>query len=176
VGRDPPHTRAATSAVLEDSALVSTASADSIDDLALPWHGGMGGVFDWPYPPSALGSFLRRGFAFGHVRQFEAVADRSLARPAARTRLLRDRCRAGAGRRRRHDHRGARLRQAGRRVRLLPRAGLSLLLAKATTQTSAPVLVASRLRKGSAGSPGGARVSGGLCKRFGGSEHRRWMF
>jgi len=43
------------------------AGADSIDDMALLRHGGMGKVFDQPYAPSTLGSFLR-AFTFGHVR------------------------------------------------------------------------------------------------------------
>ena len=34
--------------------------ADSIDDMALLRHGGMGRVFARAYAPSTLGSFLRR--------------------------------------------------------------------------------------------------------------------
>ena len=49
------------------------AGADSIDDMALLRHGGMGRVFDHAYAPSTLGSFLR-AFTFGHVRQLDAVA------------------------------------------------------------------------------------------------------
>jgi hypothetical protein len=41
------------------------AGADSIDDMALLRHGAMGTVFDRPYAPSTLGSFLRE-FSFGH--------------------------------------------------------------------------------------------------------------
>ena len=51
------------------------AGADSIDDMALLRHGAMGTVFDRPYAPSTLGSFLRE-FSFGHVRQLDAVAAR----------------------------------------------------------------------------------------------------
>jgi hypothetical protein len=71
------------------SALVAgmVAGADSIDDMALLRHGAMGTVFDRPYAPSTLGSFLRE-FAFGHVRQLDAVASRLLARLADRTPLL----------------------------------------------------------------------------------------
>ena len=43
------------------------AGADSIDDMALLRHGGMGRVFARAYAPLTLGSFLR-AFAFGHVR------------------------------------------------------------------------------------------------------------
>src|SRR3954452_7368394 len=55
------------------------AGADSIDDMALLRHGGMGRVFANAYAPSTLGSFLR-AFTFGHVRQLDAVASRFLTR------------------------------------------------------------------------------------------------
>ena len=54
------------------------AGADSIDDMALLRHGGMGRVFAKAYAPSTLGSFLR-AFTFGHVRQLDAVASRLLS-------------------------------------------------------------------------------------------------
>ena len=63
------------------------AGADSIDDMALLRHGGMGSLFDRPYAPSTLGSFLRE-FSFGHVRQLDAVAARLLTGLADRTPLL----------------------------------------------------------------------------------------
>ncbi len=53
------------------------AGADSIDDMALLRHGGMGRVFARAYARSTLGSFLR-AFTFGHVRQLDAVAARFL--------------------------------------------------------------------------------------------------
>ena len=53
------------------------AGADSIDDMALLRHGGMGRLFAAIYAPSTLGSFLR-AFTFGHVRQLDAVASRFL--------------------------------------------------------------------------------------------------
>ena len=52
------------------------AGADSIDDMRLLRHGAMDTLFDRPYAPSTLGSFLRE-FTFGHVRQLDAVACRS---------------------------------------------------------------------------------------------------
>ena len=58
------------------------AGADSIDDMALLRHGGMGRVFARAYAPSTLGSFLR-AFTFGHVRQLDAVASRFLTALAA---------------------------------------------------------------------------------------------
>ena len=60
------------------------AGADSIDDMGLLRHGGMGKLFKGTYAPSTLGSFLRT-FTFGHVRQLDAVASRwlpALARAA----------------------------------------------------------------------------------------------
>ena len=53
------------------------AGADSIDDMAVLRHGGMGRIFTRAYAPSTLGSFLR-SFTFGHVRQLDAVASRFL--------------------------------------------------------------------------------------------------
>jgi len=60
------------------------AGADSIDDMALLRHGGMKKLFVGTYAPSTLGSFLR-SFAFGHVRQLDAVAWRWLVNVAAVT-------------------------------------------------------------------------------------------
>jgi hypothetical protein len=54
------------------------AGADSIDDLDVLRHGGMGRVFSEVRAPSTLGTFLR-SFSFGHVRQLDAVAARTLA-------------------------------------------------------------------------------------------------
>ena len=63
------------------------AGADSIDDLGLLRHGGMGQVFTGAYAPSTLGSFLR-AFRFGHVRQLDAVAARFLTELAVRSPVL----------------------------------------------------------------------------------------
>jgi len=63
------------------------AGADSIDDMALLRHGGMGRVFARACAPSTLGSFLR-AFPFGHVRQLDAVASRFLTRLAAHAPLI----------------------------------------------------------------------------------------
>src|SRR3982751_3690837 len=81
---------------LKLSSLVAgmAAGADSIDDLALLRHGGMGKIFTGAYAPSTLGSF-RRAFSFGHVRQLDAVASRLLINLARDTPLLG--ARAGAG-------------------------------------------------------------------------------
>src|SRR5262245_34390132 len=61
--------------------------ADSIDDMALLRHGGMGRVFARAYAPSTLGSFLR-SFTFGHVRQLDAVGSRLLINLAEQTPLV----------------------------------------------------------------------------------------
>src|SRR5215207_158459 len=130
------------------------AGADSIDDMRLLRHGGMGRVFTGGYAPSTLGSFLR-SFTFGHVRQLDAVASRFLSALAVRAPLL------GAGpvlvdlddtivEVHGYAKQGAAFGYS--KVR-----GLNALLATATTAESAPVIVASRLRRGSCGSPRGAK-------------------
>jgi len=137
------------------------AGADSIDDMALLRHGGMGRVFTGAYAPSTLGSFLR-AFTFGHVRQLDAVASRFLARLSEQTPLI-----AGSGDCERaecvlvdiddtiievhgHAKQGSGYGYSGVR-------GLNALLATMTTPQTAPVIVAQRLRKGSCGSPRGAK-------------------
>ncbi len=47
----------------------------------------MGKLFDRPYAPSTLGSFLR-AFSFGHVRQLDAVASRFLTGLTQRSKVL----------------------------------------------------------------------------------------
>jgi hypothetical protein len=136
------------------------AGADSIDDMALLRHGGMGRVFARAYAPSTLGSFLR-AFSFGHVRQLDAVASRFLTRLARRTPLLSTSA-AQAGDLVRVDvddtivevhgyaKQGAGFGYSGVR-------GLNALLATVSAADAAPVVVAQRLRKGSCGSPRGAK-------------------
>src|SRR3954466_13867428 len=139
------------------SALVAgmVAGADSIEDMALLRHGAMGTIFDRPYAPSTLGSFLR-AFTFGHVRQLDAVASRFLFGLAARTPLL-----AGGEQMVLLDvddsilevhgyaKQGAAFGYSGVR-------GLNMLLATVSADQVAPVIAAQRLRKGSVGSPRGA--------------------
>src|SRR4051794_18137819 len=135
------------------------AGADSIDDMGLLRHGGMGRLFSSAYAPSTLGSFLR-AFTFGHVRQLDAVASRFLTRLADRAPLLGS---PGAGEERvlvdvddtiievhGHAKQGAGFGYSGVR-------GLNALLATVTTNGTAPVVVAQRLRRGSCGSPRGAK-------------------
>lgn len=63
------------------------AGADSIEDMDLLRHGGMGRLFAGVRAPSTLGSFLR-GLRFGHIRQLDAVASRVLVNLAGHTSLL----------------------------------------------------------------------------------------
>jgi hypothetical protein len=129
--------------------------ADSIDDMALLRHGGMGRLFTGTRAPSTLGTFLRL-FTFGHVRQLDAVAPRLLISLAGRAPLLPGAdeltyvdvddtvrqtygyAKAGAGR----GYTGVK--------------GLNALLAVVSTPSSAPVIAAARLRKGSTNSARGA--------------------
>jgi hypothetical protein len=129
--------------------------ADSIDDMALLRHGAMGRLFNRPYAPSTLGSFLR-AFRFGHVRQLDAVASRVLTCLAGLTPVVTgideyavididDTIIEVHG----HTKQGSGYGYSGVR-------GLNALLATVSTQDAAPVVVAQRLRKGSVGSPRGA--------------------
>src|SRR5215212_2684565 len=144
---------------LKLSSLVAgmAAGADSIEDMALLRHGGMGRVCTGAYAPSTLGSFLR-SFAFGHVRQVDAVASRFLLNLAEHTELLGGVEDAGTvlldiddtivevhG----YQKQGAAFGYSGVR-------GLNALLATVSTDQVAPVIAAQRLRKGSVGSPRGA--------------------
>ncbi|MET3812639.1 hypothetical protein ABIB14_003775 [Arthrobacter sp. UYEF3] len=134
------------------------AGADSIDDMALLRHGGMKRLFNACYAPSTLGSFLR-SFTFGHVRQLDAVASRFLGNLAGRAPLLGSPTAAdfvfvdvddtiievhgyakqGSG----YGYSGVR--------------GLNALLATASADGTAPVILAQRLRKGAANSARGAK-------------------
>jgi hypothetical protein len=129
--------------------------ADSIDDMDLLRHGGMGRLFTDVRAPSTLGTFLRL-FTFGHVRQLDAVAAGLLARLATQTPVLPDArqlvfldiddtvrqtygyAKQGSGR----GYTGVK--------------GLNALLAVISTPTSAPLIAGTRLRKGSTNSARGA--------------------
>jgi hypothetical protein len=129
--------------------------ADSITDMDLLRHGGMGRLFTGVRAPSTLGTFLRL-FTFGHVRQLDAVAAGLLARLAAATPVLPDAdqlvlvdiddtvrqtygyAKQGAGR----GYTGIK--------------GLNALLAVISTPLSAPLIAATRLRRGSTNSARGA--------------------
>jgi hypothetical protein len=131
------------------------AGADSINDMDLLRHGGMGRLFDEVRAPSTLGTFLRL-FTFGHVRQLDAVAAGFLARLAAATPLLSgigqvafvdldDTVRATYG----YAKQGAGRGYTGVN-------GLNALLATLSTPLSTPVIAATRLRRGAVNSVRGA--------------------
>lgn len=131
------------------------AGADSIDDMALLRHGAMGRLFSGVRAPSTLGTFLR-SFTFGHVRQLDAVASRLLINLAGQVPLLPgaeelayvdidDTLRQTYG----YAKQGAGRGYTGVK-------GLNALLAVVSTPSSAPVIAAARLRKGSANSARGA--------------------
>lgn len=138
------------------------AGADSITDLDITRHGGMGSLFGGVYAPSTLGVFLRE-FTHGHVRQLQAAARAFLVQLAQRTPLLPDAAglmfvdvdsmlrrvygkkKQGAG----FGH----TKVGGYDVRLR---GLNPLIATLSTIDSAPVVAATRLRAGNAGSARGA--------------------
>jgi len=162
------------------------AVADSIDDMAMLRHGGMGRIFARAYAPSTLGSFLR-AFAFGHIRQLDAVAARFLVAlagltPPALVQAVPATADADPGYAlldvddtivevHGHAKQGAGFGYS--RVR-----GLNALLATLATNASAPVIVAQRLRKGACNSARGAkRLSATRSNRLGGSSvprHECW--
>src|SRR5919109_1803973 len=131
------------------------AGADSISDMDLLRHGGMPRLFTQVRAPSTLGTFLRL-FTFGHVRQLDAVAARLLDRLAAATPIL-----GGADRVAFLDlddtvgkTYGYAKQGAGRGYTGVN--GLNALLATISTPTSAPMIAATRLRKGATNSVRGA--------------------
>ena len=140
--------------------------ADSIDDMALLRHGGMGRVFARAYAPSTLGSFLR-AFTFGHVRQLDAVASRFLIAVAGLTRLAGRRGRSCRGHRRGPGTRCSMSTTRSSRSTATPSrapgsatpvsVGSTHCSPRSRPLTTAPVIVAQRLRKGAAGSPRGAK-------------------
>ncbi len=134
------------------------AGADSIDDLDLLRHGGMGRLFGGVRAPSTLGTFLR-GFTHGHVQQLDAAGGRFLAGSTARVSGLLtgadttdgiafvdvdDTIREVHG----HAKQGAAFGYSGVR-------GLNLQLATISSPLAAPVIARARLRKGNTASATG---------------------
>ena len=129
--------------------------ADSIDDMDVLRHGAMSRLFTGARAPSTLGTFLRT-LTFGHVRQLDAVASRFLTGLAAHAPLLAgadavafldidDTLKQTYG----YAKQGAGYGYTGVK-------GLNALIATVSTPTGAPVIAATRLRKGSANSARGA--------------------
>jgi Transposase DDE domain group 1 len=131
------------------------AGADSIDDMDRLRHGAMGRLFGGVRAPSTLGSFLR-SFTHGHVRQLHAVGRRFLPELAAHTPLL-----PGIDKvayvdlddtiKRTYGYAKQGAGYGYNKVK-----GLNALLAIVSTPLAAPVIAATRLRKGSANSVRGA--------------------
>ena len=115
------------------------AGADSIADMGLLRHGGMGRLFTAGRAPTTLGTHLR-AYTFGHVRQLDAVSSRLLAGLVCRVPGLV----AGA-------ETVAYLDVGYSGVK-----GLNAQLATLSTPTAAPVIAATRLRRGNAASAHGA--------------------
>jgi hypothetical protein len=137
--------------------------ADSIDDLDVVRHGGMAELFGGVYAPSTLGSFLR-AFSHGHVRQLQAVSREFLVQLARRTPLLLP----GAGAVTFIDVDSLLRRMYGKKkqgvgfghakvggYKVLLR-GYNPLVATISTSDAAPVIAATQLRAGNAGSARGA--------------------
>lgn len=138
------------------------AGADCIDDLDVVRHGGMSTLFSGVYAPSTLGSFLRE-FTHGHVQQLLAAGRQFLVELARRTQLLRDidqvcfidvdsMLRRMYGKKKQGVAFGH-TKVGGYNVLLR---GYNPLLATICTPDAAPVIAASRLRSGNAGSARGA--------------------
>ena len=134
------------------------AGADSIDDLDLLRHGGMGRLFTGIKAPSTLGTFLR-SFTHGHVQQLDAAGAGLLAGLAARAPGLIDRGEDGRltfvdvddtvrgvhG----YAKQAAAFGYSGIR-------GLNIQLATIAGAGSAPVIARARLRRGNIASATGA--------------------
>ncbi|WP_199757597.1 IS1380 family transposase [Micromonospora sp. Llam0] len=138
------------------------AGADSIDDLDIARHGGMRSLFGGVYAPSTLGSFLRT-FTHGHVRQLQAAARDTLIGLTGRAPILTgadtlcfvdidSMLRRVYGKQKQGIGFGH-AKVGGYNVYLR---GYNPLVATLSTPLSAPVIAATRLRSGNAGSARGA--------------------
>ncbi|MFU8854696.1 IS1380 family transposase [Micromonospora sp. SL1-18] len=138
------------------------AGGDSIDDLDIARHGGMRSLFTSVYAPSTLGSFLRT-FTHGHVRQLQAAARDTLIGLAGRAPILTgadvltfvdidSMLRRVYGKQKQGIGFGH-AKVGGYNVYLR---GYNPLVATVSTPLSAPVIAATRLRSGNAGSARGA--------------------
>jgi len=131
------------------------AGADSIDDLTVIRHGALPVLFGGIRAPSTLGTFLR-GFTWGNVRQLDAVARETLTGLSRNAPLL-----PGADSSAFLDVDSTISRvygyvKAGADYGYTRVRGLHPLLATVSTPIAAPVVVGTRLRRGSAGSAKGA--------------------
>jgi len=148
---------AGANAAVKVSAVVAgmVTGADSISDLDVLRHGGMGRIFDGLRAATTLGTHLR-GYAFGHVRQLDAVASRFLTSLAGCSPIL-----SGADQiafvdvddtiRETHGYKKQGAAYGYSKVK-----GLNAQLAIISTPLTAPVIGGARLRKGHSASAHGA--------------------
>src|SRR5664280_2295906 len=148
---------AGSNAAVKVPALVAgmVAGADSISDMDVLRHGGMGRVFSGLRAATTLGTHLR-AYRFGHVRQLDAVASRLLVNLAELSPIL-----DGADQltfvdvddtiRETHGYHKQGAGYGYSKVK-----GLNALVATISTPTSAPLIAATRLRKGNVASAHGA--------------------
>jgi hypothetical protein len=136
--------------------------ADSIDDMDLLRHGAMPRLFGGIRAPSTLGSFLR-SFTWGNVLQLEKVSRLVLAELARRAPLLPGRDAVAfldvdSMQKRVYGHKkqGAAFGHTKIQGKSLLVRGLNALAATISTPLAAPVVAATRLRGGNAGSARGA--------------------
>ena len=129
--------------------------ADSISDLDVLRHGGMGRIFDGLRAATTLGTHLR-GYAFGHIRQLDAVASRFLINLTRCCPIL-----PGADQivyidvddtiRETHGYQKQGAAYGYSKVK-----GLNAQLAVISTPLAAPIIGGARLRKGNSASAHGA--------------------
>jgi len=138
------------------------AGADSIDDMGLLRHGAMPALFGGIRAPSTLGSFLR-SFTWGNVLQLGKVHRLLLADLARRAPLLPGKdvlafIDIDSQQKRVYGHKkqGAAFGHTKIQGKSLLVRGLNALAATISTPLGAPVIAATRLRGGSAGSARGA--------------------
>jgi hypothetical protein len=155
LGVDSPNATVKTSSVVGGM----LAGADSIDDLDLLRHGGMGRLFVGVRAPSTLGTFLR-SFTHGHVQQLDAVGGRLLAGLACRVPELIAGADAADGVafidvddtiREVHGYAKQAAAYGYTGVR-----GLNIQLATISPPLAAPVIARARLRRGNTASAAGA--------------------
>src|SRR6185312_9728540 len=131
------------------------AGADSIDDMDVLRSGGLNRCFAGIYAPSTLGSFLR-SFTHGHVRQLQAAARRFTANLIGHAGLI------PRGEPIVHLDIDSKIKRVygpakqGASFGYTKVRGLHFQIVTASTPSSRPVIVATRLRRGSAGSGKGA--------------------
>ncbi len=136
--------------------------ADSIDDLDLLRHGAMPALFGGVRAPSTLGSFLR-SFTWGNVLQLGKVNRLLLAELARRAPLLPGKDTLAFididSQQKRvygHNKQGAAFGHTKIQGKSVLVRGLNALAATISTPLGAPVIAATRLRGGNAGSARGA--------------------